>query len=768
MNEDFTERLENIVFAAYEIRSAMERIAFIDAACVGNAELRVAVLDLLEKQPACDAFFEGDESEPTTVEELTETLAENADLLLDIVSEIPPDQHVGETIGPYLLLKMIGGGGIGNVYLAEQKEPIHRKVALKAIKAGMDTRRVITRFEAERQVLALMEHPNIAHVFDAGETAAGRPYFVMELVDGIRITTYCEKQKLDIRQRLRLFMQVAHAIQHAHQKGIIHRDIKPSNVLVTQVDGEPVPKVIDFGIAKATREQLTTDRTVVTFCEPFVGTPVYMSPEQSDLVEMDVDMRSDIYSMGVLLYEILAGDVPFSREELLEGGLLAMQQMLRKTEPLRPSVKFNSLPAKLQEQIARHRQTDVRRLEAILSGELDWIVMKAIEKDRERRYSTADSLAEDVRRYLDHETVLARPPSRIYRLRKMARRNRGLFVSIAAVSLTLLIGLGTSLWLYIRERAAYQGELEQRRIAETARASEARLRVEAETARASETRLRIEAEAREKITQAAVLLNRGRFDEAEELMEGCELPVIKPSLEASDLFFELANRRVLNGEWEKGAEHMLKFARAVQVDKADLTSETTRSLICVAPALVVAQRKDAYWNFVQETIGHFSQTMNPVAADHVLRISTICPVDDSVLMQLEPFADLLKSTVSKEILQDSWSEHLNAWQHTTLALYEYRAGNHEAAAKWARNSLLRADETPSRICAGHVILGMALDQLGQYDEAKFELAMGETMLNGRLPNGLDHVGDYGSTRTGFWHDWVNAYILLQEALGHSF
>ncbi|MBN2684653.1 MAG: serine/threonine protein kinase [Pontiellaceae bacterium] len=749
MDSDLTERAEDVFCAAYEIPSGTDRRAFVDEACAGDAVLRAAVLDMLDQQPACDAFFDKDEPDPITVEELTETLSEHTDLLMESVPEIPDDQQVGESIGPYCLLKKIGGGGIGNVYLAEQREPVRRRVALKAIKAGMDTQSVIARFEAERQLLAMMEHPNIARVFDAGETDAGRPYFVMELVDGVRITTYCDEQKLDIQRRLQLFIQVSNAIQHAHQKGIIHRDIKPSNVLITRIDGKPAPKVIDFGIAKATRGQLMTDRTVVTFCEPFVGTPVYMSPEQSDLAELDVDMRSDIYSLGILLYEMLVGQTPFSRDELLEGGLPGIRRMLRETEPLRPSAKFRRQPPEMQEQIALSRQTDVRRLESELCGELDWIVMKAIEKDRERRYNTADALAEDVQRYLNQETVLARPPSRAYQFKKLVRRNKGLFVSIAAVGVTLVLGLGTSLWFYARERAAHYRENEQRMIAETARAGEARLRVEAE--------------AREKITQAAVLINRERFDEAEALVEGCELPVIKPSLEASDVFFQLASRRVVAGDWDIGAEHMLKFARAVQVDESDLTDETTRSLLCVVPALVVAGRMDEYQDFVQDTIDHFLQTPKPVAADHVLRICAVLPVEEAVLKQLTPFADLLKSSVSDEPVRSSWLEHQNCWQIMTIALYEYRAGNFDQAVSWAHKSLRRRDNTPSRIAESRIILGMALHQLGRHEEAESEIAQGEAMVNERLPQGLSNLYDYGDARTGFWHDWVNTHILLAEA-----
>ena len=737
MNDDLAERAEEVFFAAHEILSAEERQAFVDEACAGDASLLEAVQELLDAQPAFDAFFETDDTGHILAEELAETLLAHRDLLGDSVPWIAPDQEIGEYIGPFRLLKKIGEGGIGNVYLAEQESPVRRKVALKAIKAGMDTRSVIARFEAERQVLAMMEHPNIAHVFDAGETVYGRPFFVMELVDGVRITTYCDEQRFDIRRRLGLFVQVVLAIQHAHQKGIIHRDIKPSNVLITSLDGKPVPKVIDFGIAKATRAQLPGDRTVATLCEPFVGTPVYMSPEQADMAELDVDLRSDIYSLGVLLYELLVGETPFAREQLLENGLYGLRRILSECEPPRPSMKLLDLSDECLKKNVSCRRTEVRRLKAELSGELDWIVMKALEKDRERRYASADALAEDISRYLKNEPVLARPPGKWYLFRKMVRRNRMLYAFIGTVGLTMTAGLGTSLWMFSRERAA----------------------------RTSEARLRIEAEAREKITQAAVLLNRNRFEDAEILVDGCELPVIRPSLEASDVFFRLASWRVLNGEWEKGAGQMLKFARAVQVDKSDLTDETTRHMVCVAPALVVAGDMERYRRFAEDTIRHFSQTDNSMAADHVLKICTVCPVDDAMLVRLKPFADLVKEYVVDAPIDWAWSEHQNSWRILEVALFELRSGHFREAAEWARKSLGRSDATPSRIATSHIVLAMALHHLNRPGEAAGELACGAVLVDARLPEGLSRVGEYGDTKSGFWHDWVTAKILLDEATG---
>jgi len=353
-------------------------------------------------------------------------------------------EQPGSQIDHYKLLRILGEGGMGVVYLAEQIEPIQRQVALKIIKLGMDTRQVIARFEAERQVLALMDHPNIARVLDAGATETGRPYFVMELVTGAAITTYCDRNHLSTKDRLALFLQVCHAVQHAHQKGVIHRDLKPSNVLVTLVDGRPVPKIIDFGIAKATDSRLT-EKTLFTRYGHVVGTPVYMSPEQAELNDLDIDTRSDIYSLGVLLYELLTGTTPFSKEELRQAGYLEMQRVIREQVPAKPSTKLGTLGDTLTD-VAKCRSTTGDLLRKAIRGDLDWIVMKSLEKDRSRRYETVSGLAEDVRRHLEHEPVLARGPTRAYRLGKFLRRHRSqvlaaLVLAVVAVAAVVVLSL---------------------------------------------------------------------------------------------------------------------------------------------------------------------------------------------------------------------------------------------------------------------------------------------------------------------------------------
>ncbi|MEA2707909.1 MAG: eukaryotic-like serine/threonine-protein kinase [Phycisphaerales bacterium] len=442
------------LFEAARSRPAAERPQFLAEACGPDTQLRAAVESLLSAHDSAGDFLK--------------SAAPGVDLDPPLMFTAP-----GTVIGHYKLLEPIGEGGYGTVFMAEQTTPVHRKVALKIIKAGMDTRQVIARFEAERQALALMDHPNIAKVFDAGTTDSGRPYFVMELVKGIPITKYCDEHRLEPRQRLELFMQVCHAVQHAHQKGIIHRDIKPTNVLVAQYDGKPVPKVIDFGVAKATGQQLT-ERTMFTGFGDVIGTPQYMSPEQAELNQLDIDTRSDIYSLGVLLYELLTGTTPLEAKRVKEAALLEVLRVIREEEPPRPSTRLTAtaeLPS-----IAAQRGLEPKSLSGIVRGELDWIVMKALEKDRARRYETANGLARDIERYMSDEPVAACPPSTTYRVKKFVRRNKGPAVAAAIVLLTLLGGIiGTSYGLIRAQQA---------RRAEAARAeSERRAREEAEAQR---------------------------------------------------------------------------------------------------------------------------------------------------------------------------------------------------------------------------------------------------------------------------------------------
>jgi serine/threonine protein kinase/tetratricopeptide (TPR) repeat protein len=412
-----------------------ERKSYLIDACTGNAKLRIEIQSLLAARSLQGEFLD----KPTVG---VEPAAPGAQ------AEGP-----GSVIDRYKLLQRIGEGGFGVVYMAEQREPIKRTVALKVIKLGMDTRQVIARFDAERQALAMMDHPGIARVLDAGSTEAGRPYFVMELVKGVPITEYCDTENCTTGERLDLFGDVCNAVQHAHQKGIIHRDLKPSNVLVTLHDGKPVPKVIDFGIAKATNAELT-EKTLFTEFRQMVGTPAYMSPEQAEMSGLDLDTRSDIYSLGVLLYELLTGNTPFDARRLRDAGLGEIQRIIREESPARPSEMVSSLPESAGSPAAapgnertsagyvvRHRQTDLQTLVRRLRGDLDWIVMRALEKDRTRRYGTAADFAADIRRHRTNQPVIARPPSTGYRMRTFMRRNRWGVSAAAVIALALVTGL---------------------------------------------------------------------------------------------------------------------------------------------------------------------------------------------------------------------------------------------------------------------------------------------------------------------------------------
>ncbi len=452
---------EELLFQLALTKPAGERAEFLDRECGDDKALRQRLDALLTAH---------EQSEGVLGEAASEA---KATIKLDFAGE-PADEAVGQTLGRYKLLERVGEGGCGVVYVAEQTEPVRRRVALKVIKLGMDTKQVVARFEAERQALAMMDHPNIAKVLDAGTTDVGRPYFVMELVRGIKITDYCDQANLSTKERLDLFIKVCQAIQHAHQKGIIHRDIKPSNILVTLHDGVPVPKVIDFGIAKATEGRLT-DATVYTQLHQFIGTPAYMSPEQAEMSGLDIDTRSDIYSLGVLLYELLAGSTPFDPKELMASGIDAMRKTIREKEPPRPSTKLSqtlvaanvsSLKSSdgkptTEEEVRADSRRLLRVKETVhhLKGDLDWIVMKCLEKDRQRRYETANGLAADLKRHLDNEPVTARPPSAAYRLQKAFRRNKLLFAAGAAIAAALALGfVGTSIGLVRTEQSRQLAE----------------------------------------------------------------------------------------------------------------------------------------------------------------------------------------------------------------------------------------------------------------------------------------------------------------------
>ncbi|HEX3147740.1 MAG TPA: serine/threonine-protein kinase [Gemmataceae bacterium] len=424
---------QSLFIAAAEIADPAERAKYLDRVCGVDKPLLQRVQNLLDRASNAGSFLEKPAVGHDVTSEFQSEIARPA-----AVASAKAIEQPGVMIDSYKLIEQIGEGGMGAVWMAQQTDPVKRLVALKLVKAGMDSKSVIARFEAERQALALMDHPNIARVLDGGTTPAGRPYFVMDLVKGLPITKFCDKHRFTPLQRLELFIAVCQAVQHAHQKGIIHRDLKPSNVLVALYDDKPVPKVIDFGLAKATGQQLT-DKTLVTGFGAIVGTLEYMSPEQAEFNQLDIDTRSDIYSLGVLLYELLAGSPPFAKGDLEKAGMLEMLRVIREKEPSKPSTKLST--AERLPTLAANRGTEPAKLTKLIRGELDWIVMKALEKDRGRRYETAGGLAEDVHRYMLHEPVHAHPASAAYRLRKFARRHKGPVLAASLLLLVLVVGV---------------------------------------------------------------------------------------------------------------------------------------------------------------------------------------------------------------------------------------------------------------------------------------------------------------------------------------
>lgn len=727
---------QEIFEAALEIKDVAERNAMLDRVCAGDTRLRSRIEELLAAHGMADRFFS----------DCVTAIAESAGDLTPVnghgiaddaaTAEIAEDL-IGSKIGPYKLLQKLGEGGCGVVYMAEQVVPVRRRVALKIIKLGMDTRNVIARFEAEQQALAMMDHPNIARVLDAGSTQNGRPFFVMELVHGVRITEFCDSNGFNTRQRLELFIQVCHAIQHAHQKGIIHRDIKPSNILVSLHDGMAVPKVIDFGIAKAMEEKLT-DKTLFTMHGLFIGTPAYMSPEQAQMSGLDVDTRSDIYSLGVLLYELLTGKTPFDQKELLASGLDEMRRTLRDQEPRRPSAKLDSLPNTELTVTAQRRHVEPPKLRSELQGDLDWIVMKALEKDRSRRYQTANGLAMDVQRNLDNEPVLARPPSRLYRLQKLVRRNKVVFAAVTLTVLALTISTIVSTWLYIRERDAWR---------QTLKAEQQKTTLQRET-----ERLRQATEDSQKFLKAAEFYRRGQREKAVTLLNEVQNPKTTP--EYAPMYRALGDWLVANARWQDAMNEFLVLYQINQSERTDESLDDERYAV-----LLVDQAKfDDYERFRESLIARDTGTDDPAVAERVVRECLLTPANDDLMRALTRFAALTRSSL--ETNKTTIPANMAAYYSYSLALLAYRQGNYASATNWCERALNYHRGVQSRDVSIQLILAMAHARMGQTETAQAELDACRPIVTDGLQTG---GGNSGKTWQGFWFDWFSARIHLKEA-----
>jgi serine/threonine protein kinase len=732
--------IEKALFdVACELSDPAVRASFLDQACNGNPELRERLEKLLLVHASTEEFF-GASPLHSNFSEGGMGVAAGA-VPPPTQEEADPLETTNTVIGRYKLLQRLGEGGCGVVYQAEQQEPVRRRVALKIIRLGMDTESVIARFQAERQALAMMDHPNIAHVLDAGATEAGRPYFVMELVQGVKVTDYCNQNHLDVRRRLDLFIQICHALQHAHQKGVIHRDVKPSNILVSQHDGVPVPKVIDFGIAKATEGRLA-DSTIFTAYDQFIGTPAYMSPEQANRSGLDVDTRSDIYSLGVLLYELLTGRTPFDSKKLMSSGMDEMRRTLREREPQPPSTMLTTLGNTELTEIAAQHHAEPLRFISSLRGDLDWIVMKSLEKDRRRRYETANGLAMDVQRYLNNEPVIARPPSTLYRCQKLVRRNKLTFTAIAAVTLALLVGLGMAMYSLVKEHEALRRVM-------AAEQQQFRLREEAD-------RLRQEAEIRQKLTAATFANSRKKIEEADHLVAG--IPAPEPNLEYADLYRTLGDWHAANGRWKEAAE---RFVVLLQVNQPDDWDLTTLDYLRYGPVLLESGDAAGYERFRQSAIAHFARTTNPLPAERVVKLALLMPADTNLLAVLRPLANTAAQSLADNQNHDpvGWELSLAAWRAFSLALMEYRSGNYPSAEDWCQKSLAYQKENEIRVASVQVVLAMTHYHMGRIESARSELAQARQTIEKRSDKGLQTGDGY----QGFWFDWLFGRILLREA-----
>lgn len=661
----------------------------------------------------------------------------------------PEDEKPGERIGRYRLDKRIGEGGCGIVYLAEQIEPIHRQVALKVIRLGMDTERVVARFETERQSLALMDHPNIARVLDGGATETGRPFFVMEWVKGARITEYCDTMRLTLKQRIDLFIEVCNGIQHAHQKGIIHRDIKPSNVLVSDENGKPTPKVIDFGVAKAITSAGNPASTSATLGDQFVGTPAYMSPEQADRKEHDIDTRCDVYGLGVLLYELLVGRTPFDSKELASAGITELGRILIERD--RPSMiaTLGAMASEELKEISDQRNIDPAKLINALKGDLNSVVMKAIEKDRGLRYETVNGLILDLGRYLTHAPVLAQPQSRLYLARKFIRRNQLAVGATAGIGLSLLLGLGVAFSYYLKEREA--------------REEQARLHHVAEAAHASELKRFAEARGWEEFAHVSLLLSEGKTQEADERLRLTPLSSIQLSPQSSSVLRSLGNWNALRGRWQQAAECFEMMVKADTINSGERLVQSI-DLIAIGSAFIESGRLSDYDKLRQWSVGRFDENSTDLDVSRLLHSVLLIPSDDESLARMDRLKPILQNTeFRKDHVKDGWDREAAIWRAFGLAILEYRQGNFAEAKRWSEVGMAFHPTRDYINSALDPIHAMASYHLGDIKSAKNTLERMRKRINKAfapdLPAAYEPLGEY----QGYWWDWIIGRILFREA-----
>lgn len=726
LNKDLEKALFEV---ALNLRSAELREGFLSQACQGTPALRARIEELLSAYAVADDFLEA-----TLSREKSDDFANAESAAETEASDLA--NGIDTRIGRYKLLERLGEGGCGVVYLAEQQEPVQRRVALKIIRVGMESERIIARFEQERQALARMDHPNIARVIDAGATVSGRPYFVMELVEGEPITGFCDACRLNIRERLELFVQVCLAIEHAHQKGVIHRDVKPSNVLVRLQDEAPMPKVIDFGIAKATADIMAKDAAHTQF-EQFVGTPAYMSPEQAQ-GGPDVDTRSDIYSLGVLLYELLSGRTPFDFGQFQEGGVDEFRRIIREEEPELPSMAVKKSADEGRLDVPANRGADPQRLATQLSGDLDWIVMKALAKECPRRYQTATGLAADVQRYLRDEVVLARPPSRVYRLGKLVRRNKRVFIAGGVAIFGLLSGFGVSTRMYFREREARQ--------------EQARLRASAE-------RLRERAELREQVAHAAVKVKYGDLAGADDLLAKVPIEETPSSLESSQAFGAVADWHMKAGRLKEAAARYSSMARAItSVDNSDLPAVSV-NLLPAAAAVAYAGDLGAYEEIRRLAIERFGSTSHGVVAEQTLKTCILFPPDEKAIQALRPLAQIVEREIENKEGLIGTDFHYTAWACFGMALWNYRLGRFSDAGRWAERCLAFPKDNEARIASMLIVRAMIEWKSGQAEAARSSMAEGGGAVKTVFANNAWMKPKLAAQ----WFEWLHAALLRAEA-----